>query len=347
MPRIVAESTPGQCGEPLKNLYQVFVSSTYEDLKEERQRVIQSLLMFEVFPAAMEFFNAASEDTWSSIKRIVDRCDYYILILGGMYGSVDEKSGKSYTELEYDYAVEQDKPTIAFYRKNLLELPGFKLEQDPAKKVALERFIAKVKAKRCREYTSPDQLGLVFGPALHALMDDYPSKGWIRAEEAADPAKELALREQIDELRSELKSLRNQPPPSTEHLAQGGDAHSFKVSYVTGFTRGDRSQELEVTVTWDELFSVIGTYLVNPPQHQNIQRYLATTVVRSKHYSGASGCSNRRSCVQHHHAPPSTPPPCHSRTTDDTVEADTVRALLPCFNYRYQTTDGLEVDGAS
>ena len=65
--------------------YQVFVSSTYDDLQDERKEVMQALLELDCIPAGMELFPASSEDQWSLIKRVIDDCDYYILIIGGRY----------------------------------------------------------------------------------------------------------------------------------------------------------------------------------------------------------------------------------------------------------------------
>lgn len=84
--------------------YQVFVSSTYKDLLEERQEVMQALLELDCIPVGMELFPAADDDQWTLIKRLIDDCDYYILIAGGRYGSVN-KEGISYTQMEYEYAL--------------------------------------------------------------------------------------------------------------------------------------------------------------------------------------------------------------------------------------------------
>lgn len=102
--------------------YQVFVSSTYDDLREERQQVIQALLELDCIPAGMELFPAADDEQWEFIKRVIDECDYYLVIIGGRYGSTDNK-GTSYTEKEYDYAVDQRKPVIGFYHENPEKFP--------------------------------------------------------------------------------------------------------------------------------------------------------------------------------------------------------------------------------
>ena len=67
----------------MEKKYQVFVSSTYRDLATERQDVIQALLGLDCIPVGMELFPAADDDQWTLIKRLIDDCDYYILIVGG------------------------------------------------------------------------------------------------------------------------------------------------------------------------------------------------------------------------------------------------------------------------
>lgn len=61
--------------------YQVFVSSTYEDLKPERQEIMHALLELDCIPSGMELFSAADEDQWSLIKGVIDDCDYYVVVI--------------------------------------------------------------------------------------------------------------------------------------------------------------------------------------------------------------------------------------------------------------------------
>jgi hypothetical protein len=86
--------------------FQIFVSSTYIDLKEERQAAVEAILSAGHIPAGMELFSAGDESQMTVIKRWIDESDIYLLILGGRYGSIEPKSGKSYTQLEFEYAVE-------------------------------------------------------------------------------------------------------------------------------------------------------------------------------------------------------------------------------------------------
>lgn len=86
--------------------YQIFISSTFSDLKEERNKVMQTIMSLDCIPAGMELFPAMDEEQFEFIKRVIDDCDYYLLIVGARYGSMDD-NGVSYTEKEYDYAKEK------------------------------------------------------------------------------------------------------------------------------------------------------------------------------------------------------------------------------------------------
>ena len=108
--------------------YQVFLSSTYDDLKEERVEVMQALLELDCMPAGMKLFPAATEEQWAWIKRVIDESDYYVVIIGGRYGSIHEESGYSYTEMEYRYACEAGKPVIAFLHESPQSIPFGKTE---------------------------------------------------------------------------------------------------------------------------------------------------------------------------------------------------------------------------
>ena len=91
----------------MKKKLQIFISSTYTDMKEERQAAVEAILKSGNIPAGMELFTAGNESQLQTIMRWIDESDIYVLLLGGRYGSIEQWSGLSYTEVEYDYAVSQ------------------------------------------------------------------------------------------------------------------------------------------------------------------------------------------------------------------------------------------------
>lgn len=96
---------------------QIFISSTYTDLIEERQKAVEAILNAGHIPAGMELFKAGRSQM-ETIKKWIDESDVYCLLLGGRYGSIEEESGLSYTELEYKYAVSKEKPLFAIVLDN-------------------------------------------------------------------------------------------------------------------------------------------------------------------------------------------------------------------------------------
>lgn len=102
----------------MKKRYQIFVSSTYNDLIEERLIVKKAILEMKHFPAGMEEFPALDKPQMEYIKEMIDESSYYILILGGYLGSIDKETNKSYTYMEYEYALKRNIPILAIIRKD-------------------------------------------------------------------------------------------------------------------------------------------------------------------------------------------------------------------------------------
>jgi hypothetical protein len=103
-------------GESTKTKYQIFISSTYGDLKEERKRVIMSILDTENIPVGMENFSATDDRGWGIIKRTIDSSDIYVLIIAGRYGYINSDMPVCWTEKEYDYARGLKIPILVFIR---------------------------------------------------------------------------------------------------------------------------------------------------------------------------------------------------------------------------------------
>lgn len=161
--------------------YQVFQSSTFLDLREERQRVMHALLELDCIPAGMELFPASDRDVWTTIKHVIDESDYYLVIVGGRYGSVGP-DGMSYTEREYRYALKSGKPTIAFLHDDPSSLPPDKRDKDPGLHDRLLRFRRLCEKKTCKFWSTPDNLAAAVSPSLIKLQRTNPGVGWVRAD---------------------------------------------------------------------------------------------------------------------------------------------------------------------
>ncbi|MEY9094449.1 DUF4062 domain-containing protein [Paenibacillus sp. RC84] len=96
----------------MRKKLQVYISSTFNDLIEERHTAVEAILQAGHIPAGIEQF--FKESPMKIRKRWIDESDVYILILGGFYGLTLPDESKSYTHWEYEYAGEAGKPRFAF-----------------------------------------------------------------------------------------------------------------------------------------------------------------------------------------------------------------------------------------
>nr|WP_322625044.1 DUF4062 domain-containing protein [uncultured Flavobacterium sp.] len=196
---------------------QVFVSSTYVDLKEERQAAVEAILSAGHIPAGMELFSAGDESQMTVIKRWIDESDVYLLILGGRYGSIDPSSGKSYTHLEYEYAIEQGKPLFAVVI-NQAALDGkvktngmAAIEQDSPH--LLKEFKTQVLSNLVKFFDDKKDIKL----AVHETLSDFNYRkdlvGWVRGDNSVNTgllAEEIArLTKENSDLRFELSKDEN------------------------------------------------------------------------------------------------------------------------------------------
>ncbi len=187
--------------------YQIFLSSTYDDLREERQQATQAILEMGHMPAGMELFPATDFSQWELIKRVIDESDYYIVIVGARYGSVDRKTGLSFTEMEYDYAISKKIPIMGFVREDPGSVAARFSESDPEKKKQLESFREKILTRHCRKYTTSAELGLVLMKSLTNEVRINPQTGWIRADQARSAEDVFREKEISDELRAAKKKI--------------------------------------------------------------------------------------------------------------------------------------------
>jgi hypothetical protein len=254
--------------------YQVFVSSTFKDLEEERAKVIETLLNKDCIPLGMEYFPAVGEDQMTLIKELIDECDYYILILGGKYGSIEPVSGKSYTQLEYEYAVEKGIPISVFYVKDKSKLTGDKIELDNDRATKLSDFESLVKKKVCKEWTNADDLAGKVSTSLDYQIKHKPRCGWVRANKvSSDEAnrKILDLQAENKKLTEEINFLSSKQPEGNKLYQQGEDV--FSIHYeLFDWVEGQHKDSIDKT--WNDIFLSISTLLLKPISEEGIEETL-------------------------------------------------------------------------
>lgn len=252
--------------------YQVFVSSTFADLKEERQAIMQALLSLDHFPAGMELFPATDEDQWTLIKGVIDDSDYYVIVIGGRYGSTTDE-GVSFTEKEYDYAIERKKPVLAFVHANPEEIAAGKTDQNDVLRERLALFKTKVMKNRLvKLWSSTMELQAAVLQSIVTETKRNPQEGWVRVGQAADPEALRLLAEEKAALQSQLHQLSTSSPPGSEDLCGGDDTYEFAVRYHTAWNSPLQFHEVELS--WDTIFREVGPLLLHEATENSMRQRL-------------------------------------------------------------------------
>jgi hypothetical protein len=171
--------------------------------------VLDAILGLDHFPAGMELFPASDATPWEVIQRVIDESDYYILLVGGKYGSIDE-AGVSYTEREYDYATKRGIPVLPFLVADPDSVPVGKSESSSAARRKLAAFRTKVEQHHCKYWSGTADLKYKVVIGLVQEINVNPGVGWVRANELSVGSRSAELEEaqrEIDLLQSELAKV--------------------------------------------------------------------------------------------------------------------------------------------
>ncbi|WP_405168320.1 DUF4062 domain-containing protein [Paenibacillus sp. FSL H3-0286] len=190
----------------MKKKLQVFISSTYKDMIEEREAAVSAVLNAGHIPAGMELFKSADKSQKTTIQKWIQESDVYMLILGGRYGSIDEETGKSYTHWEYDYAGELGKRRFAVViddkrldekareNKDYLERENYAKYND---------FKAQVLGNISKFYEDLKDIRLATMESLKDYEEDDNLVGWVKADQVGNV--EETLRENTTLLKENAK----------------------------------------------------------------------------------------------------------------------------------------------
>jgi hypothetical protein len=189
----------------IRNRLQVFVSSTFTDLRQERQAAVEAILSAGHIPAGMELFAAGDESQMEVIKQWIDESDVFLLILGRRYGSIEPKSGKSYIHLEYEHALSKSKPLFACVNADAALQNSSKKDGSSENAEQLNAFRDLVKGKMVEFWEDSKDIKLAIHKKLGELARRKDLVGWIRANQEANLP---ALSDELTRLSSENRELR-------------------------------------------------------------------------------------------------------------------------------------------
>lgn len=235
--------------------YQIFISSTFADLEEERKAIMEAILGLDCFPTGMEMFPASDSEQFDYIKTIIDESDYYVLVIAGRYGS-EADDGKSYTQKEFEYAREKGIPVLVFVMKDIDSIPVNKTDQDEKKKKKLIKFRDLAMQNRLARYWDDyKDLKYEVQTSLAKTFKMSPRTGWIKGniQNNEQLLQQLnTTRQEYDQLKMEVEEYRTQAVNNSieETLSSGEEKTKIKCKL-------DEENSI-FELTWNDIFTALG-----------------------------------------------------------------------------------------
>jgi hypothetical protein len=241
--------------------FQIFLSSTFLDLQQERSVCVTSLLRLGAIPMGMELFPASDKAQWDIIRSLIPECDYYVLITAGRYGSM--LGDVSYTEAEYDLAYKLGVPVIPFLHKSPQE--RFDPTEDAQAQERLKAFHAKLKAQHTPQFWGDltELTALLFQSVLDATSR-IERPGWVRGDQVASDEtlqRLITLTKENDDLKARTAALEAQVTPPPSDLSAGDDRVTLHGKAVS--SNSVRIQWAK-SVSWNEILRTVGPGLRQP-----------------------------------------------------------------------------------
>lgn len=222
------------------------------------------------------------------IKKIIDNCDYYVLIIANRYGSINPNTGKSYTEQEYEYALEKNIPVLVFLKNET--------DSDNCDNIeALDKFKEKVSQNRlCKFWNNQSDLVPSVIISLMEEMSDNPQPGWVRGgmfdnTELLEQINEMRIRNEKLMIENELLKKEVIELQSTnKELSQGDDLFEIvgtKTIYSgpPGANRKAHSHAVSRQLSWNQIFALIGPFLFTYISYIKFEQELSSAI--KKHFN--------------------------------------------------------------
>lgn len=254
--------------------YQFFISSTYKDLVEERQSLVLSLLKLGHFPVGLEVYPTEENNFWPVIQQQINECDYYVVMVGGRYGSLSPM-GLSYTHREFVYASTRKKPILALVHDQPQLLPDVKREPTRAGQMQLENFRQLVaKSDMCREWHSLMELRELVRTVVPQFISRHSCDGWVRSGNEIASLETVRLQKRVEELERELQGSRDggRPPPAGPFPQQETLSLRYRGNV---FVKGNcKLTDLAEPLTWGQIFSCVGPVMLDDASEDTLRQAL-------------------------------------------------------------------------
>lgn len=263
----------------MKKKLQIFISSTYKDLQDERQAAVEAILGSNNIPAGMELFKAGNNSQWETIKKWINDSDIYMLILGGRYGSIEPTSKKSYTQLEYEYAIAQNIPVFAtvlsdsFIKRKEVSSSNPDDISEHSNKYLYDEFKKLVMSKMVKIVDDCKDIKLAIHESLSELKEDYDFEGWTRGVSDSTYNK---LMEQNSNLVQEINKLKEQLQQKTDLKQPARIQSEFWNKEIILSVSGlvelmGELYDSQITLKINEIFQIIAPLIMTPTKSTKVK----------------------------------------------------------------------------
>lgn len=153
--------------------YRVFISSTYEDMKEYRDAASEALTNVEAVPMGMERFTASTQPVIDKCFEELRQCQFCVCLLGFRYGSLYKDSGLSYSELEFNEAERLGIPTLVFIRSGSISSDKIDISDLSRLDKYKKKLQSSASNRLTANFTTPEDLR---DKLTRALQDEFKRK---------------------------------------------------------------------------------------------------------------------------------------------------------------------------
>jgi hypothetical protein len=261
--------------------YHIFISSTIDDLKNERQALCRIVFELGHIPVCMDSVDITEKTGWRIIKKNIAESDYFVSLVAHRYGKLPEGlgGGASSTEIEYAQAIKAQVPVLALIIAGKARWKAAKKDSERKLVSALDDFKEKLRSHPHGEWLNMQDLKQNARELLSRELALNPAGGWTPGSEQAAPetanalgrltAENEALRRRLAVRGAGRSRLQKQERRTLEALA----ANKISLSF---FYAGGENWENTIECRFLKLFRLLVPELYLGKSTPEISRFLGS-----------------------------------------------------------------------
>ncbi|HEY1329268.1 MAG TPA: TIR domain-containing protein [Casimicrobiaceae bacterium] len=193
----------------------IFVCSTFGDLSQEREGVLDAVRRLKLKHDSMEFFGARATQPLETCLQEVRASDVLVVIVGHRYGSIVPELGISYTEAEYSEAFRLKKPCLIYMRDDNVPILPKHMERDPEGLRLLEKWKGTLQSRHTvAPFQDASRLAVQVAADLARTLQDLEEVAKARASAITDSGTTL-----LAEVATVITDALNQGVPEASVLS--------------------------------------------------------------------------------------------------------------------------------